>query len=63
MMLIYITVMIKPLIPFIQDEWDHQFNEIEHISVVHANYRSHHLKIELADTDSDNDVDLHYCND
>ena len=54
LMLLYITVMIKPLIPIIQDEWEHQFNEIEHISIVHAKYGSHHLEKELAGT-TDND--------
>lgn len=55
LMLLYITVMIKPLIPFIQDEWSHEFHEIEHISIVHAKYGSHHLEKELTDADSNND--------
>ncbi len=55
LMLLYVTVMIKPLIPFIQDEWSHEFHEIEHISIVHAKYGSHHLEKELANADSSND--------
>lgn len=53
LMLIYVTVMIKPLLPFIYDAWSHEFNEIEHISIIHARYGSHHLERELADTDTD----------
>ncbi len=53
-MLLYITVMFKPLIPITSDAWDHQFNEIEHISIVHAKYGSHHLQKEVADTEKDN---------
>ncbi len=36
------------------DMWAHEFNEIEHISTVHAKYGSHHLQKEVADTDADN---------
>ncbi len=46
--------MVKPLVPFIQDEWEHQFNEIEHVSIVHAKYGSHHLEKELASSASEN---------
>lgn len=53
-MLLYITVMFKPLIPILNDLWDHEFNEIEHISIVHAKYGSHHLQKEVADSDADN---------
>lgn len=31
----------------------HEFNEIEHISVIHAKYGSHHLQKEVADTNTD----------
>jgi hypothetical protein len=47
--------MFKPLIPILSDFWDHEFNEIEHISIVHAKYGSHHLQKEVADTDTSND--------
>ncbi len=53
-MLLYVTVIVKPLIPIISDLWYHEFNEVEHISLVHAKYGSHHLQKEVADTDSDN---------
>ncbi len=44
--------MLKPLVPVFIDFWDHEFNEIEHISIVHAKYGSHHLQKEVADTES-----------
>lgn len=46
--------MFKPLIPVFNDFWSHEFNEIEHISTVHAKYGSHHLQKEVANTNSDN---------
>lgn len=53
-MLLYITVMFKPLLPIFNDLWSHEFDEIEHISTVHAKYGSDHLQKEVADTNSDN---------
>lgn len=52
-MLLYITVMLKPLLPIVNDLWEHEFNEIEHISTVHFKYGSHHLQKEVADTGAD----------
>ena len=46
--------MLKPLIPIIGDAWSHEFNETEHISLIHAKYGSHHLQKEVADSGSDN---------
>ncbi len=46
--------MFKPLIPILSDLWDHEFNEIEHISIVHAKYGSHHLQKEVGDSGADN---------
>lgn len=54
LLLLYLTLMLKPLIPIISDAWSHEFKEIEHISSVHLKYGSHHLQNELADTSSDN---------
>lgn len=54
LMLLYATVMLKPLLPIVSDWWSHEFNEIEHISLVHSKYGSHHLQKEVADTSSDN---------
>lgn len=53
LMLLYITVVIKPIVPFVQDAWGHEFNEIEHISLIHAKYGSNHLERELAGADTD----------
>lgn len=52
-MLLYITVMFKPLIPIISDAYSHTFNEMAHIATVHAKYGSNHLAAELADTGRD----------
>ncbi|MEO6329696.1 MAG: hypothetical protein ABIO55_12220 [Ginsengibacter sp.] len=54
LLLLYVTLILKPLMPFVIDEWDHQFNEIEHVSIVHARYGSHHLEKELANSTADN---------
>ena len=53
-MLLYITVMLKPLIPIVSDWYSHEFNEIEHLTKVHAVYGSHHLQKELFETGSEN---------
>ena len=45
--------MVKPLIPIFCDVWAHEFNEIEHISTVHAKYGSNHIQKEIAETNSD----------
>lgn len=55
LLLLYITVMLKPLLPIVNDWWSHEFNEVEHISLVHAKYGSHHLQKEVADTSSDSE--------
>ncbi|MEO7529881.1 MAG: hypothetical protein ABIS69_00675 [Sediminibacterium sp.] len=49
LMLLYLSVMFKPLIPIISDVWEHEFNEVAHLSLVHEKYGSHHLEKELAD--------------
>lgn len=38
--------------PLIADVWEHDFNEIAHLSTVHAKYGSHHLQKEVADNTS-----------
>ena len=48
-MLLYITVMLKPLLPIVNDWWSHEFNQIEHVSLIHAKYGSRHVTKELAD--------------
>ena len=53
LMLLYATVMVKPLLPVVNDFISHQFNGIEHISLVHALYGNQHLQNEIAESDSD----------
>lgn len=53
-MLLYVTVMFKPLIPIVSDALSHTFSEAIHIQTVHALYGSNHLEKELSNTASDN---------
>lgn len=55
LMLLYVSVIVRPLVPFLTDAWSHEFNETEHVLLVHAKYGSHHVQKELAETNSDND--------
>ncbi len=54
LMLLYVTVMIKPVIPIVCDTLSHLFSESEHIATVHALYGIHHLEKELSNTTNDN---------
>ena len=54
LMLLYITVMFKPLIPLVSDALSHTFSKAIHIATVHAVYGSHHLEKELSNSSSDN---------
>ncbi len=54
LMLLYVTVMFKPLIPIISDALSHTFSETIHIETVHAKYGSNHLEKELAASGTDN---------
>ena len=56
LMLLYLTVMFKPLVPLISDAISHTFEDAIHIATVHAVYGDNHVEIELADTGSDNDT-------
>lgn len=58
-MLLYVTVMFKPLIPVISDTFSHTFNEMSHIATIHAKYGSNHLAAELADTGRDENSKSH----
>ncbi len=56
LMLLYVTFMLKPLIPVISDVLSHSFEEAYHVSTVHAKYGANHLETELANSaSSDND--------
>ncbi len=62
LMLLYITVMFKPVIPIVKDYLSHTFSEAIHIATVHAIYGSHHLENELSNTASDNANSKHQNN-
>ena len=53
LMLLYVTVMFKPLVPIVSDALSHTFSEAIHIATVHAIYGSNHLENELSTTSTD----------
>lgn len=55
LMLLYMAVMFKPVIPVIMDAYDHAFHESIHLATIHEKYGSHHLDKALADAGSDNE--------
>ncbi|MEO6001453.1 MAG: hypothetical protein ABIN89_31665 [Chitinophagaceae bacterium] len=57
LMLLYVTVMLKPLIPVISDAYSHTFGEAIHLVSVHAKYGSNHLEQSLAKTGAENSKD------
>ena len=59
LMLLYVTVMFKPLVPIVSDALSHTFSEAIHIATVHAIYGSNHLEKELSNTSSDNANNKH----
>ena len=54
LVLLYITVMFKPLIPIVSDALSHTFSKAIHIATVHAVYGSHHLEKEISNSSSGN---------
>jgi len=54
LLLLYITVMLRPLMPLLGDAWDHAFAESIHIATVHAKYGANHLEKAMADAGADN---------
>lgn len=55
LLLIYSTVILKPLIPVIEDGLSHCFAEAYHIATVHAKYGNNHLENEIAGTSDNTD--------
>ena len=53
LVLLYATVMFKPLIPIVNDTLSHIFSEAIHIATVHAIYGSNHLEKELSKEEKD----------
>ncbi len=52
-MLLYITVIVKPIFPIVSDWYEHEFNSIQHEFKVHKVYGNHHLDKEIADSNSE----------
>ena len=50
LMMLYLLMVCRPVLPVISDMLSHSFTEAEHISTVHAKYGSHHREIEIAAT-------------
>ena len=59
MIILYCTVMFKPLIPIVKDMLAHTFAEAIHIATVHAIYGANHLQKEVDQTGSDNTGNKH----
>ena len=55
LMLLYLAVLFKPMIPVVIDAYGHAFHESFHLATVHEKYGSHHLDKALASTGSDNE--------
>ena len=55
LLLLYLTVMFKPLIPVIENAAAHFFTPSYHEAVVHARYGERHLDVEIAGTNTGND--------
>ena len=59
LLLLYLTVLFKPLIPIIEDAWSHTFNMAEHLSTVHVHQGKNHLNAALANSAADLDGSKH----
>ena|SRR3569833_515250 len=55
LLLLYLTVMLKPLMPLMCDAWDHAFAEANHIATIHARYGANHAEKAVA-TGEQNDT-------
>lgn len=52
LLLLYMTVIVKPVLPILSDWYQHEFNKVEHLVCVHSIYGSEHLQHEIADINS-----------
>lgn len=59
LLLLYTTVMLKPLMPFVGDITSHFFAQAYHEATVHAKYGANHVDKEIADTGRENDTNKH----
>jgi hypothetical protein len=62
LVLLYATVMFKPLIPIVRDTLSHTFSEAIHLATIHAIYGTNHLEKELSDSTPDNINSKHQNN-
>lgn len=53
LLLIYATVILKPIIPLAEDSLSHCFAEAYHVATVHAIYGNNHVDVALADDAKD----------
>ena len=54
LLLLYVTVIIKPILPIVHDWCEHTFNEVNHLSHVHQYYGNNHTEQEIAKSSKDN---------
>jgi len=62
MMILYCTVISKPLILIVKDKLSHTFAEAIHIATIHAFYGANHLQKEIDQTSTDATNDKHQHN-
>ena len=55
LMLLYLTIMFRGVIPVLEDDLSHSFADAEHIATVHMLYGDNHVEKAMADTGRDND--------
>lgn len=54
LLLLYLTMVCKPVIPLVQDVWAHAFYEQEHIATVHHQNGQNHVYYEVANAADEN---------
>lgn len=58
-LLLYTTLLLKPVLPVISDGLSHFFAEAKHLATVHAHHGDHHLDHELAEAGEDHGHEEH----
>ena len=62
LLILYVSFLVRPLLPFVTDFLDHEFSETIHLSTIHAKYGSNHLDKEIASKSGDNKTDTNHNN-
>lgn len=57
LIIIYVSIMFKPMIPLIIDAFDHSFAKAEHIATIHAVYGDNHTEADVAKAGGENSSD------